>query len=127
MSAEMCCPLADNDGDPNEFEHQSFRKAAKEYPCRECGAAIARGDRHELWVICNPDGYWSRIRTCQMCAEIRSHFECGGWTFGVLWEELRENFFPNMKAGGPCMQGLSAAAKRFLVDRWLKWKGLEDG
>lgn len=35
--------------------------------------------------------------------------------------DLEENFFPDMKAGGPCMEGLSPAAKARLFDRRMKW------
>jgi hypothetical protein len=44
-------------------------------------------------------------------------FGCEGFT----WSQLGENFFPDMKAGGPCLKGLSPAAKSMLFERRVKW------
>ena len=111
MSA-VCCPLSGcDDGDrPEVFESRRI-KAAKSHRCCECGGDIAKGDIHEfdkgMW-----GGHWDAIRTCLLCVEIRNHFSCGeGWIYGALWSDLEENFFPDMTAGGPCMDGLSPAAK----------------
>lgn len=51
----------------------------------------------------------------------RYDFEGGGWTYGEVWSQLEESFFPDMNCGGRCMQGLSPAAKGFLIDRRLAW------
>lgn len=40
---------------------------------------------------------------------------------GQLWEELQDNFFPDMKAGGPCMKGLSPEAKAFMFEQRTEW------
>ena len=122
MSESMtCCPLGEAD---ETYEHfsESIVKAAKGYACEECGTgAIAKGDKHE--VACGYfDGAWHTHRTCLSCREIRNHFACGSWIFGQLWEDIENNFFPAMKAGGPCMDGLSPAAKARLFelrDVWL--------
>ncbi len=122
MSETMCCPLSGSDGDPPPEVFSSKRvRARREHPCRECGATIAKGDIHEvdkgLW-----DGRWDTIRTCLLCVEIRRHFDCGeGWVYGSLWSDLEDNFFPDMKAGGPCMDGLSPAAKGKLFEERLAW------
>jgi hypothetical protein len=59
--------------------------------------------------------------------EIRTHFACGnGWIIGELWNDLEENFFPDMKAGGQCMHGLSPEAKRRLIDARMEWYFAED-
>jgi len=61
-------------------------------------------------------------RTCLSCVEIRDHFACGnGWIFGSVMTDLEENFFPDMMAGGPCMDGLSPAAKARLFELRLQW------
>lgn len=120
-----CCPLSDVDN-PAQLFFQKKVKARKEYKCCECDGAIAPGERHDVVVILY-NGAWSRHRTCLLCEEIGDHFTCGvGRHIGTLWEELTEYFFPHMRAGGPCMEGLSARAKRFIIDRWLVWKGLEN-
>lgn len=116
-----CCPLSGYDGDAATVYDVARPRAGKDHACCECGGTIARGTRHErvkgMW-----DNSWSTYRTCAPCAEIRDHFACGnGVCFGQLWEDLRENFFPDMKAGGQCMEGLSPEAKRKLVDARMEW------
>ena len=96
------------------------RRAAKEHHCDECRETIRRGDHYEhfsgLW-----EDRWTVYKTCLSCIEIRNHFACEGWMFGRLWEDLEENFFPEMRAGGPCLEGLSPAAKGRLFERRLAW------
>lgn len=116
-----CCPLSANDGDRPAAYAEETRRARKEHDCTECGLPIRKGDRYEyvsgIW-----DGSPSSFKTCMLCVEIRTHFACsGGWLFGCLWEDLAENFFPEMKCGGPCMQGLSPAAKTFLIEQRMEW------
>lgn len=116
-----CCPISSHDGDYAASAHsQVMRTARKEHRCYECRETIKPGDRYEyfsgIW-----DGKPSAYKTCASCVEIRDHFACEGWIFGQLWDDLEQNFFPDMKAGGPCMEGLSPAAKGRLFDRRLKW------
>lgn len=127
MSGEgmICCPLSGNDdADACQAHYQTLRTARKEHQCCECRDPIAKGDRYEY-----VSGIWDRqplvYKTCLLCVEIRNHFACeSGWIYEQLWEDLRENFFPEMKAGGPCMEGLSPAAKARLFERRLTWLGV---
>ncbi|TXH47097.1 MAG: hypothetical protein E6Q97_27930 [Desulfurellales bacterium] len=57
--------------------------------------------------------------TCVVCLEIRGHFECDGFFYGQLWEDLRKNLYPTLVAGGPCLVGLSPAAKNALFEDYL--------
>lgn len=115
-----CCPLTGSDGDGPTVYSTSKVKAAKDYKCTECWDPIAKGTRHEvttgMW-----DKEWSTYRTCFSCVEIRDHFACDGWIYGQLWEDIEQNFFPTMKAGGPCMEGLSPEAKGRLFELRLAW------
>lgn len=139
MSEAMCCPLGAC-GDPPSESMYSFPVADVDTKCEECRATIRSGTKHELYEYTNDDGYyeegedekapddmqdtrsWSEARTCMLCQEIRDHFSCGnGYIIGRLWSDLEENFFPDMKAGGPCMDGLSPAAKALLFEERLKW------
>ncbi len=119
-----CCPLEGGGDEPAKVFQSSVRRAAKEHSCDECNETIKRGDRYEhargLWS----DDWWSTNRTCLSCVEIRDHFACNGWIYGQLWSDIEENFFPDMKAGGPCMEGLSPAAKARLFERRLAWLGV---
>lgn len=120
MADITCCPLSSSDGEGATVFNVEVRRAAKGHRCGECDETIRCGDRYEhtsaLW-----DGSWSTHKTCLSCVEIRTHFACGGWIFGELWRDLQQNFFPDMKAGGPCMEGLSPAAKGRLFERRLAW------
>lgn len=116
----MCCPLSGNDGDQASVSLVTTPKAGKAHQCCECGDAIPRGAKHELYKLLS-DGRWSAYRTCLLCVEIRNHFACDGWIFQYLWSDLQDNFFPEMKAGGGCMEGLSPAAKARLFEKRLEW------
>jgi hypothetical protein len=116
----VCCPLESGDGESGEFTSASTVKAAKDHRCCECRETIAKGSRYEI-VKGMWDHSWSTYRTCLSCVEIRNHFQCEGWIYGQLWPDLECNFFPDMRAGGPCMDGLSPEAKARLFERRLKW------
>jgi len=126
MSDIVCCPLESGDRElVAKVSATEWRRAAKTHACEECRESIPVGARYEnnrsLW-----DGMWSTTKTCESCVEIRNHFACGGWIYGQLWSDLEENFFPDMKAGGPCMEGLSPEAKGRLFERRTAWL-LEQG
>ena len=117
----LCCPLSGGGADPATLCHVSRVKAAKEHRCSECREPIGKGAQHELAKGVWDSSWWS-FRTCLSCVEIRTHFACeGGWVYGELWAQLEDNFFPDMKAGGPCMEGLSPAAKERLFTRRMAW------
>jgi hypothetical protein len=117
----MCCPLSGlDDSTAVACSTQRQVKARKEHSCYECGESIKVGDRHEVYSgIFDHSAF--RWRTCLSCVEIRDHFACNGFSAGQLWDDLESNFFPDMKAGGPCMAGLSPEAKARLFDRRLRW------
>ncbi len=121
MTDMVCCPLGGGDDDPPSVFNSSIVKAAKEHTCTECDEVIPKGVRYELAKGCW-DSHWSTYKTCLSCVEIRDHFACeSGYLFGEVWSQIEESFFPDMKAGGPCMEGLSPAAKGRLFERRLKW------
>lgn len=121
----VCCPLTGNDGDGPTFCRTTTVRARKPYLCTECRETIAVGQKYEC-----TNGKWedsfNTYRTCLSCVEIRDHFACNGWLFGRLWEDLEDNFFPEMRAGGDCMKGLSPEAKARLFEKCLKRRGLQD-
>lgn len=120
MSDMMCCPLSEADDAPSVY-NTTHPRAAKDHTCEECRETIPKGAKYELYKSLF-DGSWSTTRTCLSCSEIRDHFRCGGsYCIGQLWEELEQNFFPDMKAGGPCLEGLSPANKARLFELRLKW------
>lgn len=116
----MCCPLSGSGDDSASFYEANMRRARKVHACEECNGPIGVGDEHEyvkgLW-----DGQWSTFRTCLSCKEIRDHFACDGFMFGQLWSDLAENFFPDMRCGGQCMDDLSPEAKNRIIDKRMEW------
>ncbi len=117
----MCCPLSSGDDDGPSFYVDQIRRAKKTHRCGECREDILKGDRYEI-VTGRWDGTIDTHKTCLSCMEIRDHFACGsGFYFGRLWDDLEENFFPYMTAGGPCFAGLSVAARLRLFARRLEW------
>ena len=120
----ICCPLSEADEIATVYT-TTYPVARKEYRCEECRETIPKGAKYELYKMLF-DRSWSTTRTCMSCAEIRDHFRCGSCVIGDLWNGLEENFFPDMKAGGPCMDGLSPANKDRLFTRRMAWL-LEQG
>lgn len=121
MSEMTCCPLSGSDNaEVATLSTTTKPTARKEHHCTECDEVIPIGVKYErtegLW-----DAHWQTYKTCLSCVEIRDHFQCEGWIYGQLWEDLETNFFPEMKAGGPCMEGLSPAAKERLFERRTQW------
>jgi hypothetical protein len=121
-----CCVFA-GDGDAPSCSYNYTRVARKEHHCCECDEVIAKGQRYEyysgIW-----DGRPDAFKTCLSCAEIRDHFvdQCDDPyenrpVFGGLWSSIEENFFPDMTAGGPCLEGLSTAAKARMFERRIAW------
>jgi hypothetical protein len=84
------CVCREHEGDMPEFCHDKMVTAYKEHRCCECNEVIKKGDRYELtrgkW-----DGRFGTYKTCRVCAAIRKDFMSCGWTYGQLWEDLRES------------------------------------
>lgn len=116
----QCCPLGEAD-ETCTLSTRTNRRARKTHKCVECSGEIKPGEIY-CYASMLFDGSWSDCKTCKLCEEIGDHFTCGSRVVGELWSDLQENFFPNMKAGGPCMEGLSPAAKVRLFDACLAWK-----
>lgn len=120
-----CCPLSGND-ESSTGTSEIIRAARKAHECVECHEAIPVGASYERYTVFD-DGSAEAYKTCLSCVEIRNHFACNGWLFGCVWEDLENSFFETMVAGGPCMQGLSPAAKDRLFTRRTAWLGSDVG
>lgn len=119
VSEAMCCPLSEAD-EYCKVWNSTTRKARKAHRCDECREEISVGARYEH-ISMLFDGAWDTSRLCLSCKEIGDHFTCGSRILGVLWDDLEENFFPDMRAGGQCLDGLSPEAKDRLFTRRLQW------
>jgi hypothetical protein len=125
MGEDMsCCPFGSDDFEGPSCYSECTRTARKEHTCDECEAKIRPGEQYNyesgVW-----DGRPSSYKTCLPCIDIRHHFlsKCNGnsWTYQTLWSDLQENFFPDMKAGGPCMEGMSPRGKAKMFEMYLAW------
>ena len=112
----------DCDGAP-EICNTRWPKAKKEHKCCECNRTILIGEEYERSSGKFDGSFWDE-KTCNECAEIRIAFTCEvPPPFGELWSEITEYAFPNLNTS--CFDRLDTpAAKSFLRERWLKWKGL---
>jgi hypothetical protein len=117
----MCCALS-NDGDDCIVGYVLKRRIArKEHACGECHKPIVKSEQYVyesgVW-----EGSGTSFKTCEACADVRDHFSCGnGWVYGEVWSQLQEMFFPDMRAGGECMTGLSPRGKAKLFEMYLEW------
>lgn len=117
----VCCPLNySDDNDYWSFFSSSKICARKEHNCGECGDVIEAGQKYEnakgLY-----DGNFSTMKTCIPCVEVRDHFACEGFIFGQIWEDIQNNMFPGMVAGGECLRGASVVAKQKLFHEYTEW------
>lgn len=125
MSDIGCCVFGPADNGPS-CSSSTVRTARKDHRCCECREIIGKGQRYEylsgVW-----DGSPASFKTCLSCVEIRQHFagKCDDQdsmpTLGQLWSDIEDNFFPEMRAGGPCLDGLSPEAKGRMFERRLAW------
>ena len=110
-------------GDTGEYCTVSDAKiitARKPHQCEECDKTIQPGERYER-ISQLYEGEWSRMSVCLMCSEISIALSCDGRSIGNMWEDIRDNVFPNMTTG--CLTKLkTAAAKQHLVNEWNEWK-----
>lgn len=85
------CVCVEYVGDFPEFFSPKMVTARKDHVCCECGDAIKKGEKHE-YVVGKWEGEFDYFRTCQTCKNIREDlFQCG-WTYGNMWEDIREAF-----------------------------------
>lgn len=61
----------------------------KSHKCIECGHDIMIGTKYER-VTGKWDGDMDTIITCWVCAEIRRHLFLDNWTYGAMWDDLKE-------------------------------------
>lgn len=125
MSAcsDVCIDM-DYDYDDNEFYSQDIVRARKPHVCCECGEPIPVGASYQRAAGKSDGRLWS-VKTCQLCADIRGAFVCGGWIFGKLRYELEEVMFPIWDQSGPfdCLAKLDTVEARRKVNGWYdEWK-----
>lgn len=126
----MSCACVISAEDADDFVdviEQVVRAARKPHKCTECREPILPGQRYE-YMFGKFDGDTVRLHTCELCVEIGRFYSCGGYIPGEIWNDLEEGMFEHFHHGcleaGEEKQPLSAAAKRKIVDRWRRWKGL---
>lgn len=68
-------------------------KARKAHGCKECGRTINKGEKY-LREVFKFDGALTTHKTCEHCEMVRRWlvYECGGWVYGAIAEDIREHF-----------------------------------
>lgn len=119
----VCIGGGDYDGSP-EFFDVTWPTARKIHRCEECKREIPKGSQYRREAG-KYDGNLYCIKTCEVCAEIRDAFTCddgAGSEYGSLWSDLTDSFSA-LTTG--CFERLTTvAAKQYLRERWMRWKGL---
>lgn len=96
--------------------------------CFECGRDIPAGSEYELATGTNSeDGDEVSYGTCLDCMNIANGLACERRVHSTLWEDLEEcdegSGFHNFSEA--CVAKVATvSAKKYLRERWLKWKGL---
>lgn len=123
MSDGTCdVSIGEYDGDAPSVFHESIVTARKAHKCNECNEPIVPGQKYER--VSGKWDDWQVYRFCLPCSEAQREFSEGARIFGVLWDEMRENW-----AGGAHLQAClnrltTVAAKTHMRQQWLKWKRL---
>lgn len=99
-------------------------RAGRDWTCSECGKLIKKGERYELSSWFYPGAGSGNCKTCLVCAEIATAFQCGGrWHGMCFWRDM-ERAFPKLTSA--CFDRLKTPeAKAELRRRWMEWKGLQ--
>jgi hypothetical protein len=125
MSDGTCdVSLGDYEGDPAEVYHESAVKARKPHQCNECREPVPVSATYTR-VSGKWDGEWSTWRFCAACWEALSEFSDGGKTFGVLWDEMQNNWAHGAHLQACLNRLTTAGAKQHMTRQWRKWKKLE--
>lgn len=125
MSDGYCdVSIGSYDGDEASFySAEIVKRSRKAHVCDECKRQIEPGEPYERIV-----GKWEdKIDTWRFCAECREvsvEFSDGARCFGVLWDEMRQNWHDGAHLQA-CLNRLTTVkAKEHMRQQWMKWKGL---
>ena len=126
MSCADVCIAIDDCGEGNAFYTESIiGRSRKPHRCCECGETIPVGGSY-LRAAGKGEGEVFTTSTCLPCAEIRRAFCCGGWIFGELESQMREQVFEVWQKFGPydCLAKLESRAARDRAMQWFhEWRG----
>ena len=113
----------DYDGDTPAFFSQRMVKARKYHVCYECRGQIAPGQPYQL-TVGKWEGNFDTFKFCAPCVEIASEFTDGARSFGVLWDDIDQNWEDGAHLQACLNRLTTVAAKEHMRQQWLKWKGL---
>lgn len=116
MDNTACSCIWVDPGDLVEMISSTSPTARKEHECGECRGVIKPGEDYER-VFYRFEKEVSVHKTCEVCVEIREHFFCKGYCYGMIYENLNEHIW-NLcgKIGSECLLGLSPRARDVLFD-----------
>jgi hypothetical protein len=107
----------------NEFFTEGVQKAKIEHNCGECKRTIDPGEQYE-YARGKSDGSWFTAKTCLQCMLIRKALICGDYFYGMMWEDIREYVYPELKRVGlsECFAKIdSRVARNNLAEDFERW------
>jgi hypothetical protein len=102
-----------------EFIIERLPRAKKTYKCYECGASINPGDQYE-YTAGKWEGEFMAFKICMDCRTVREAFDemkCFCWSYGGLWEDIRDLFASAYFSPGARFAYLRVIAKHPKVRR----------
>jgi hypothetical protein len=122
--SECGCVYSGDSGETSDFDTRSTVRARKPHRCGECRETIPVGAAYERtsgkW-----DGRMLSLVTCATCAEIRGHLFCDGWSYGCIWEDIRESWRNGNRVAACINACESVAAKEKLASEWRREMEIE--
>jgi len=121
MTNCACVYVGENDG-PQFFSEKTV-KARKAHICGECRCEIKAGQEYE-----HVSGLWEdfeRQKTCLDCVAIRDSLFCDGFSYGFVFEDLREAIRDGLEISEDCLAGLPPRARGLVCELIQNyWDGL---
>jgi hypothetical protein len=114
-----------DDDDDTGFTATSVLTARKVHECYECHQVIQVGERYQR-VVQKYEGKIYAYKHCLLCVEIQNALYCdGGWLWGCLWSDIREQIFEGTGLTIACLDKLTTAAAKEKLQR--AWKDYVHG
>ena len=117
----VCIGYSDYDA-PEWSNVTIIKKSRKPVVCCECARELPKGTPYERAAMKYCGDFYC-YRSCMDCVHIRDGLRCGGFLYESLWDSINE-IFDQVTTG--CLEKIeTASAKAYFLERWRKWKGLD--
>ena len=118
------CISSDSYDMAEEWHVSEISEALTEFTCCECQRSFPKGSHQQVGFLKYDGSETINFETCADCVEIHRALSCDGPRIvHCLWEQVSEEIFPEMTRA--CIAKVKTPrARRYLQERWMKWKGL---